>query len=388
MRRCLLLNIFTVSWYGESEFWFASLKIIGIMSLIIIGVVLFFGGGPHHDRLGFRYWVRPGAFNAYLAHGNTGRFLGFWTALVRAGFAFMLSPELIVSAVGESKAPHRNIPKAARRFVYRLIVFYILGALVIGIITPSNDPNLLQAVTSGKTGAGASPFVLGIQRAGIKGLNHVYNAMILTSAWSSGNSFMYASSRALYSLSLTGQAPRAFSQCNRYGVPYLAVFATTLASCLVYLNVSRGAATVFQWFVNLTTTSGFIAWGVLFLCHIRFRQALIHHNALDMLTFRTPLQPYYTWFTLFLMVVLAITNGFQVFFPGEFSVSSFLAAYITIPLFLALYLGHKMWFRTSWMKRLDTIDIFDGKEEADRLEAEDVPPKPKNLLQKVWFWIA
>lgn len=124
------------------------------------------------------------------------------------------------------------------------------------------------------------------------------------------------------------------------------------------------------------------------MCHIRFRQALIHHNALDMLTFRTPLQPYYTWFTLFLMVVLAITNGFQVFFPGEFSVSSFLAAYITIPLFLALYLGHKMWFRTSWMKRLDTIDIFDGKEEADRLEAEDVPPKPKNLLQKVWFWIA
>ncbi|KZT19056.1 amino-acid permease inda1 [Neolentinus lepideus HHB14362 ss-1] len=385
---CLLLNIFTVSWYGESEFWFASLKILGITSLIIIGVVLFFGGGPNHDRLGFRFWINPGAFREYLVDGSTGRFLGFWTALIRAGFAFMLAPELIIAAVGESEAPHRNIPKATRRFSYRLVIFYILGSLVIGIITPSNDPKLLQAIHSGKTGAGASPFVLGIQRAGIKGLNHVYNAMILTSAWSSGNSFMYASSRALYSLALSGQAPSVFRRCNRYGVPYVAVSATAVVSCIVYLNVSSSAAVVFQWFVNLTTTSGFIAWIVLFLCHIRFRQALIYHKAMDMLKFRTPLQPYYTWFTLFLMTVLTITNGFEVFFPGQFSASSFLAAYITIPLFMILYLGHKIWVRTPWIKKLEDIDIHEGKEEADRLEAKDVPPVPRNLLEKVWLWIA
>ncbi|KZT26701.1 hypothetical protein NEOLEDRAFT_1062284 [Neolentinus lepideus HHB14362 ss-1] len=383
-----LLNIFTVSFYGESEFWFASLKILGITSLIILGAVLFFGGGPTHDRLGFRFWVHPGAFKPYMAPGATGRFLGFWTALVRAGFAFVLSPELVTSAAGESEAPRRNIPKASRRFIYRVIFFYVMGSLVAGIITPSNDPRLLQAVSAGASGAGASPFVLGIQRAGIVGLNHVYNAMILTSAWSAGNSFVFASSRALYSLAVAGQAQRVFRRCNRNGVPYVAVCTTLVVSCIVYLNVSTGAAVVFQWFVNLTTISGLIAWMALFVCYIRFRQALVYNNALHTLPFRTPLQPYATYLTLLLVTLLTITNGFQVFFPRQFTASSFLAAYITIPLFLALYLGHKAWFRTPWLRRLEDIDVFAGKEEADRLEEEDVPPVPKNALQRVWYWLA
>lgn len=384
----LLLNIFAVSWYGESEFWFASLKILGIVSLILIGIILFFGGGPTHDRLGFRFWDHPGAFKPYMVSGPTGQFLGFWTALVRAGFAFVLSPELVTAAAGESEAPRRNIPKAARRFVYRVVFFYVLGSLVAGIITPSDDPRLLQAVSAGASGAGASPFVLGIQRAGIRGLNHVYNAMILTSAWSAGNSFVFASSRALYSLAVAGQAPRVLRRCNAKGVPYVAVCGSVAVSCVVYLNVSSGAAVAFQWFINLTTISGLIAWIVLFVCYIRFRQAIVYHGALDTLPFRTPMQPYITWFTLFIVTVLTITNGFQVFFPGQFSASSFLAAYITIPLFLILYLGHKVWFRGPWLRRVEDIDVFKGKEEADRLEAEDVPPVPRNVFQRVWFWIA
>ena len=111
---------------------------------------------------------------------------------------------------GESEAPRRNIPKAASRFVYRLMVFYVLGPLVVSVIVSSNDLELLQAVSSGTKDAGASPFVLGIQRSGIPVLNHIINAVILTSAWSSGNSFLFAASRTLYSLALTGQAPQVF----------------------------------------------------------------------------------------------------------------------------------------------------------------------------------
>lgn len=66
----VMLDIFVVSWYGESEFWFANFKIIGILGLIVLGVVLFFGGGPNHDRLGFRYC---GAFIPFTAPGNTGK---------------------------------------------------------------------------------------------------------------------------------------------------------------------------------------------------------------------------------------------------------------------------------------------------------------------------
>ncbi|KAL8766235.1 MAG: hypothetical protein Q9209_006923 [Squamulea sp. 1 TL-2023] len=384
----VMLNVFVVSWYGESEFWFASIKIIGILGLIVLGVVLFFGGGPNQDRLGFRYWQKPGAFIPFAAPGDTGKFLAFWTALVKSGFAFILSPELIVLAAGETEAPRRNIPKAAKRFVYRLMVFYILGTLVITVIVASNDELLLQGVESGKTNAGASPFVIGIKRAGIRTLDHIINAVILTSAWSAGNSFMFAGSRSLYSLAMTGQAPRIFRTCNKHGVPYLCVAVTSLLACLVYLSVSGGSANVFQWFVNLTTISGYIAWIVLLITYLRFRHALEYNGILDQRPYKSPGQPYVTYVALSFLIILTLTNGFQVFFPGKFTVSSFLAAYITLPIVIVLYLGHKIWFRTPLFLPAHKIDIYTGKEEADRLEELDVPPVPRNVAEKIWFWIA
>ncbi|MCJ1450203.1 hypothetical protein MMC28_000532 [Mycoblastus sanguinarius] len=384
----VFLNIFVVTLYGESEFWFASIKIIAILGLLILGVVLFFGGGPNHDRLGFHHWRDPGAFKSYPMPGlgNTGKFLAFWTALVRSGFAFVLSPELITIAAGESKAPRLNIPKAGRRFVYRLITFYVLGALVISIIVSSDDPDLLQAVSNGTKDAGASPFVLGIKRAGIKGLDHVINVVILTSAWSAANSFLYAGSRSLYSLALTGQAPRVLRTCNKSGVPYVAVICTAMLSCLVYLSVSRGSSTVFVWFLNLTTISGYVAWIVMLIAYLRFRKALIYNCTLRSLPYTSAGQPYTTYSALSVLILLSLTNGFQVFFPGNFSAGSFLAAYITIPVFLALYLGHKMWTRTPWIWKFEEVDVWTGKEEADRMEEEDIAPAGKTLLEKIWFW--
>jgi amino acid transporter len=109
--------------------------------------------------------------------------LAFWYAFVRSGFSFILSPGLITTAAGEAEAPGRNIPKATKRFVYRLIAFYVLGSLVIGVIVPNNGPKLPSAITKGESGTGASPFVIGIQNAGIRVLNHIVNTAILTSAW-------------------------------------------------------------------------------------------------------------------------------------------------------------------------------------------------------------
>ena len=265
----ILLNIFAVRVYGESEFWFTSIKIIAILGLIILGIVLFFGGGPNHDRLGFRYWKNPGSFNSYPKPGldNTGRFLAFWTSLIHSGFAFVLSPETITIAAGESKAPRRDIPRASKRFIYRLVIFYVMGTLVVSVIVASNDEELLQAVSSGTTNAGASPFVIGIKRAGIQGLDHVINAVILTSAWSAASSFLYAGSRSLSSLAMTGQAPKVFAKCIN-GVPYVAVLATAALGSFAYLSISSGSATVFAWFLNLTTIGGYIAWVVTLITYL------------------------------------------------------------------------------------------------------------------------
>lgn len=185
--------------------------------------------------------------------------------------------------------PRRNIPKAARRFFARLVVFYIGGVLAIGVIcrklfinilcqiTTSCSSDLLTIpqhkiladrslafndarLTNGGVGAKSSAFVAGISNAGIKGLGSVVNAVIITSAWSSGNSFLYMSSRSLYSLAVAGNAPAIFKRCNRWGVPWPAVLASSLFCPLAYLNCANSGSTVFTWFVNLTNTSAFISW--------------------------------------------------------------------------------------------------------------------------------
>jgi amino acid transporter len=381
----LFLNIVAVGVFGEAEFWFASIKFITIMGLIILGFVIMLGGSPNDQgRLGFRYWNDPGAFTPYLVDGNTGKFLAYWTAFVRAGFAFITSPELIALAAGETIAPRRNIPKAARRFVWRLAIFYGFGSFIIGVVVPSNDKRLLSPTSN----ATASPFVIGISRAGIRGLNHVINAAILTSAWSAGNAFLFSGSRVLYGMALNGDAPKIFGKTNRNGVPWIAVLATWSIGLLAFLNVSNTGAQVFTWFSNISTISGFIAWIVCMITYIRFRKALVYNNLLHTLPFSTPLQPYFVWFTLVIVSLLTLTNGFQVFFPSQWSVSSFLAAYITLPIFLVLYIGHKIWFKTKFMIPVHEIDVISGKKEMDELCSHDIEPVPKNWAQRAWFWVA
>lgn len=382
----LLLNIIAVGYFGEAEFWFASIKFLTIIGLIILGFVIMFGGSPNDQgRLGFRYWQNPGAFNPYLAPGNTGRFLAFWTAFVRAGYAFITSPELIALAAGETLAPRRNIPKAAGRFVYRLAIFYGFGSFIIGVIVPSNDSRLL----SEHSNASASPFVIGIQRAGIRGLNHVINAAILTSAWSAGNAFLYSGSRVLYGMALAGDAPKIFGITNKRGVPYAAVLATWGVGLLAYLNVSNTGAQVFIWLSNLSTISGFIAWIVVVITYIRFRAALKYQNLLQTLPYKTGAQPYWAYGTLFVLSLLTLTNGFHIFFPQNWSANDFLAAYITLPIFIVLYLGHKLWYRTPFYIRTKDIDVISGKKEMDEFCAMDGEKRPpKNIWVRIWHWIA
>ncbi|KAF2768913.1 hypothetical protein EJ03DRAFT_327877 [Teratosphaeria nubilosa] len=345
-----------------------------------------------------------------LVGGGTGRFLAFWTAFIKAAFAFITSPELIALAAGESVAPRRNIPKAARRYVWRLALFYGFGSLAIGVIVPSDDPRLL----SGSSDASASPFVIGIQRVGIKGLDHVINAAILTSAWSAGNAFLYSGSRVIYSMALSGQAPKFLTRTSKRGVPYAAVLFTWLFGCLAYLNVSNSSAMVFNWCSNIATISGLIAWIVVMITYLRFRKAMHVRGMLSSLPFRTPLQPYATWIALFIVTLVTITNGYAVFFPSHWSVADFMAAYITIPIFLAMYFGHKIYTSTRfvvkgcswngdfkfaeaarqwtghwmWARRIADVDVMTGKREMDELEEMDVPPVPKNVFERFWFWLA
>ncbi|KAH3680617.1 hypothetical protein WICPIJ_008188 [Wickerhamomyces pijperi] len=380
----VLLNCCAVKYYGETEFWFASLKIILIFGLIILGIVIFFGGGPsQHGVLGFHYWKHPGAFRIHLASGNTGRFCDVWTAIVKSGFAFILGPEFICITASETENPRRNVSKAARRFVYRLIFFYIVGALVISIIVPYNNSHLLDG-----SDASASPFVIGITNAGIKILNHIINAVILTSALSASNSYFYTGTRYLYNMALEGTVPKCFKVTNSWGVPYYCVGFAACIGCLSYMNVSSSSANVFNWFANMCTISGFIGWTIIGISFLRFRKAMILNGLMDSLPYKPIGAPYTAYYTITFMTLLTITNGYAVFF--HFKAADFVAAYITIPFFLIFYVGHKICTK-NWIlwRPVEEIDVTTGFDEAEKNEAyyNEIFKKPTTKWGRFVDWV-
>lgn len=210
----ICLNIFAVAIYGEAEFCFASIKIITIVGLLIFAFIIDLGGGPTHDRLGFRYWKHPGAMKEYVALGNKGRFLGLFSTLVNAAFSYG-GVEMVAVAAGEAEDPRRNIPKAVRRVFWRILFFYVLGSLAIGVLIPYDEPRLLSAIDGDAPGAAASPWVIAVYRASVPVLPSIINAVILTSATSSANAFLYTGSRYLYALAQNGQAPRFLLRCSK-----------------------------------------------------------------------------------------------------------------------------------------------------------------------------
>jgi amino acid transporter len=175
----------------------ASIKILCFLGLVFVSLVITLGGAPNHDRIGFRYWNNPGAWTEYSGiTGSTGAFLGFLSAFINASFSFIgvetVSPYCgkapldgilltiqVVIAAAETRNPHRSIPKATKRVTYRILFFYVLGAILIGMIVPYDQPDLV----SGSGNANSSPWVIGIKQAGIPALDSIVNvSMVLTPA--------------------------------------------------------------------------------------------------------------------------------------------------------------------------------------------------------------
>lgn len=308
------MNIFAVAIYGEAEFVFASVKIITIVGLLIMAFIIDLGGGPNKDRLGFRFWKNPGAMKEYDSTGDTGRFLGLFNVLVNAAFSYG-GVEMVAVAAGEAENPRKNIPKAVRRVFWRILFFYVLGSLAIGVLVASDDKSLLKAQDEGAAGAAASPWVIGIQNAGVKVLPSIINAVILTSASSSANAFLYTGSRYLFALAQNKQAPRFLLRCSKSGVPYWCVLITWSISLLTYLSVGKGGPEkVFGWFQNLTTVASLFTWCSICIAYIQFHKALkaqgIDRNTL---VFKSVFQPYTAWFALIYFAVIIVFSGFDVF---------------------------------------------------------------------------
>ncbi|KAL1703471.1 amino acid permease/ SLC12A domain-containing protein [Schizophyllum commune] len=377
----LVSNLCLVRVYGELEFTFAMLKIMLIIGLIIMGLVIDLGGVDGQERIGFRYWNDPGPFVQYLdLPGALGRFAGFWTTLANAAYAYS-GIESIASAAAETRSPRRNIPKAARRIFWRILIFYIVAILIVTMIVPSNNPNLLASTGD----ATQSPFVIAANLAGIKVVPHIINAVVLTSAWSSGNSGLLIGSRTLYGIAREGHAPKIFMRCNRWGIPYVAVVFIGMFISLGYMTLDSSAASVFGWFQDLVASAALVLWIVICMVYLRFyygckRQGIDRSE----LPWAAPFQPYAAWIGLVAFSIIILTQGYSVFIHGLWDTEKFFSAYFNIPLILVLYFGFKIIKRTK-MVPLDEMPIRDFIRIAqENPEPPEKPLKGWHKLEILW----
>ncbi|KAF7178613.1 hypothetical protein CNMCM7691_007427 [Aspergillus felis] len=382
----ILLNVFAVQWYGESEFWLALSKVLLSIGLIIFTFIVMLGGNPKGDRFGFRYWNEPGAFAEYYKTGDLGRWLGFLACLIQASFT-IAGPDYVSMAAGEAANPRGVLPRTYNGIFYRLTAFFILGVLCIGILVPYNDPTMAEAFAKGLPGAAASPYVIAMDRLGIPILPHIVNAMILLAAFSAGNSYVYCASRSLYGLALDGKAPRLFTKCTKRGVPIYCVSVVILIALLAFLQVSNSASVVLDWFVNLVTASQLINFSVITFTYTRFRKAMIAQGIpRESLPYKSCWQPYTAYVALVCTTVMAFVGGYTVFLPGNWDIPTFLFSYTMIGVFPVLYCSWRIVNRTK-TKKPEEVDLVTGLDEIEEYERNYIPDKPNNALSRFADWL-
>ncbi|KAL8697306.1 MAG: hypothetical protein Q9224_002383 [Gallowayella concinna] len=372
----ILINYLGIKFFGEIEFWLSSIKVLTIIGLLILSLTLVLGGGPDHDRKGFRYWKNPGAMKPLYGTGDTGRFLGLWSTFVTATFAY-LGTELVGVTVGEAQNPRRVIPRAIKLTFWRIVVFYVLSVLLIGMLVPYNSDRLTFATKTATTGASASPFVVAMIDSGISNLAGFLNACILIFVFSAANSDLYIATRTLYSLAKEGNSARIFAITDRRGVPVYALALSAAISCIAFLNVADDSRKVFTYFVNLVTIFGLLTWISILVTHIYFvkarrAQGIEKHQ----MSYVAPFGLYGTYFALGFCIVIALFKNFDAFIYVEgraggerFDYVSFITGYLGIPLYLCMIFGYKLVTKTKgWTP--ETADLYSGKAAIDREEEE------------------
>ncbi|MED5017203.1 amino acid permease [Paenibacillus chibensis] len=339
------LNILSAKGYGESEYWFAIIKIVTVIVFLVLGVLMIFGilGG------------KPVGFSNFNLGGSSfhGGFFAFIGVFMAAGFSFQ-GTELIGVAAGESENPRQNVPRAIRQVFWRILIFYIFAIVVIGFLIPYTNPNLLKTDLNN---IGVSPFTLVFEKAGLAFAASVMNAVILSSVLSAGNSGMYSSTRVLYAMAKDGLAPKMLGKLNSRGVPVNALIITTLVGMLAFLASLFGDGVVYNWLLNASGMCGFINWLGIAVCHYRFRRAFVAQgHSLDELPYRAKWFPVGPIFAFILCIVAIAGQNTGAFTGSSIDWYGILVSYVSVPLFLLIWIGYK-WIKGSKLIPLQQCDL-------------------------------
>ncbi|MFB6434742.1 MAG: amino acid permease [Candidatus Malihini olakiniferum] len=336
-----LLNYISVKGFGEAEYWFSLIKVVTVVVFVVVGALMIVGILRGAENAGWYNWQIS---DAPLAGG----FSAMISVAMIVGFSFQ-GTELIGVAAGESKDPAQNIPRAIRQVFWRILLFYIFAILIISLIIPYTDPNLLH--NNDEKYIIISPFTLVFQTSGLLSAAMVMNAVILTAVLSAGNSGMYASTRMLFTLAQEGKAPRMFATLSKGGVPRNALYATTVVAGLCFLSFMFGNQTVYLWLLNTSGMTGFIAWLGIAISHYRFRRGYVYQGLdLNALPYRSSFFPIGPVFAFALCMMITLGKNYKAFLQDKFDWYGITETYIGIPLFLLIWFGYNLSRGTHFVK--------------------------------------
>lgn len=267
-------NLVSVKAFGEFEFWFAMIKVVIIILMIVAGFgLIFFGLGNGGEAIGLsNLWSHGG----FMPNG----WIGFFFALSIVIGSYQ-GVELIGITAGETKDPQKNIKSAVNGVIWRILIFYIGAIFVIVTVYPWDE-----------LGNIGSPFVATFAKVGITFAAGLINFVVLTAAMSGCNSGIFSASRMTLNLSQKGMLPKFFGKVMKNGVPIWTVLAIAIGILIgALLNVIlplfiKGADSIFVYVYSASILPGMVPWFMILISHLRFRKN--HPDELDGHPFKMP----------------------------------------------------------------------------------------------------
>lgn len=425
----LLVNLLGVRHFGQIITVTSSIKVIITFLLIIVMIVLNTRGATK-SYVGFRYWdnsksqgpsehygpFRPtfnlknfsiGSIQSQAGiSGAMGRFLSVIFSIVGSVYAFS-GCEMSFVANSEAINPRNSLPSAIKKTFMLIIILYIVSIFVVGLNIYSGDPRLhlyykpsqetLDYLSHSRFSDSCqtnlrilnmmSPWVLALQNFGYCTFAKGFDAVLFFFGWSTGCCALFASSRALYTLSIQNKAPAIFTACNTHGVPYIAVLFSSLFNLVAYLAVNQTSVNNFQVFTQFASILISIVWCVMNVSFLRFFYALKERT--DIISrdnpaypYKSPMQPYLAIYGLLGSVFLILFMGFTNFLHKEWSTRNFFSSYCSIIFFSALYFFYLL-FGSSKIANLSQLDLDSGRKEMDMVIWNENKEYHGNLKERV-----
>lgn len=284
----MFLNLLSVRVWGETEFWFASIKIAAIVVFLVAGAAWVLG-----------LWPGGGGFSNLTANGGfapNGIGPVLTGAVAATGFYF--GAELVTVAAAESTEPERAVARSMQSVISRVLIFYVGSIFLVVCILPWNDAELMS-----------QPYVSAFEKLGLPGAAQVMNAVILTAVLSALNSGLFASSRMLMAMSRRGDAPRTFSRVDRRGIPVPALLAGTVFAYVTVVMSYVSPDKVFAFLVNSYGTVAIFVYVLIAFAQLRLRKRL-EAEAPERLRLKMWGYPYLSWVAILAMLAIVAAMAF------------------------------------------------------------------------------